>query len=137
MDPQKLSQLDPKLRSAYERVMGTTIPQPTPAQAQTTPPQSQPQPAASIPKPMSQPATNPQPQSSNFVHMNSQIPTSTAAPITSNPNFAIPTIPTQTTAMKKKSGMMPILFVILGVIFIAVYTLFWTKIFNLKLPFLP
>ncbi|KKQ36924.1 MAG: hypothetical protein US55_C0048G0010, partial [Candidatus Levybacteria bacterium GW2011_GWC2_37_7] len=35
MDPQKLSQLDPKLREAYQRVMGTVIPDSqTPAQTQ-------------------------------------------------------------------------------------------------------
>lgn len=159
MDPQKLSQLDPKLRDAYQRVMGTTIPQPQtpPAQTQdpiqpispTPAPQPQSTPAvtsASEPFITSQPAINQQPQSiptpemsvpaqpaSNFVQMNSEVP----AP---SQNFTAPPLmpQAQTMAVKKKSGiMMPIIFGIVGLIFLVIYTLFWTKIFNLKLPFLP
>ncbi|MBF8250213.1 MAG: hypothetical protein HW400_814 [Candidatus Levybacteria bacterium] len=159
MDPQKLSQLDPKLREAYQRVMGTTIPTPpatpaTPAQNQTPspaaepttppPPQIQPEPIPTPdieppiqPEPFSipQPAIDPNPQpipaggqtsdpavpaqpNSNFVQMNSEVPTAPSQ------NFA--------------SGiMMPILFGIVGLIFLVIYTFFWTKIFNFKLPFLP
>lgn len=193
MDPQKLSQLDPKLRDAYQRVMGTVIPepqvksdltqapppaspQPQPSDSIQTPtpppsptsipdptPQPQPQPEpepASIPTPQPKPiptpaaepepffkpqpvsepspAINPQPEpppASNFVQMNSEVP---AAPTVSTQNFAAPAPQAQTIALKKKSGMMmPVLFGIVGLVFIAIYTLFWTKIFNFKLPFLP
>ena len=121
MDPQKLSQLDPKLRDAYQRVMGTPIPQPQAPQSQ---PVSQPQPAIT-PEPPVQPA--------NFVQMNSEV---VANP--SSQNFTAPMPAAQTMAIKKKKGMMmPILFGIAGFILIAVYTFFWTKIFNFKLPFLP
>lgn len=169
MDPQKLSQLDPKLRDAYQRVMGTVIPesQTPPVQAQTPVPPipdpvptPQPQPEA-IPAPITEPTTGistpavqpepfliPQPtptqdpatpvqppaQASNFVQMNSEIP---AAPVTT-PNFTAPVPLTQTVAIKKKNGMMiPVLFGIVGLIFIVIYTIFWTRIFNVKLPFLP
>jgi cell division septal protein FtsQ len=66
--------------------------------------------------------------------MNSEV-----ASAQSSPNFSTPTPMSQgqTMAIKKKSGMMPILIGIAGLFFVAVYTLFWTKIFNFKLPFLP
>jgi len=83
MDPQKLSQLDPKLRAAYERVMGTPV-------ATSQAPQLQSQPIAPPPQPV---------------------------------------------AAGKKNGIMPVLFVLVGIVFIVIYTLFWTKIFNVKLPF--
>lgn len=168
MDPQKLSQLDPKLREAYQRVMGTPIPQPQvpPAQAQipqpdptpapqpqpepTTPPQTPPQQQEPffIPQPETPPAGGPQPQattqqaSSNFTQMNSEVAAAPIEPQTQNANFSNfatpPAMPqAQTMAIKKKSGIMPVLYVIVGVVFLVVYTLFWTKIFNFQLPFLP
>lgn len=68
MDPQKLSQLDPKLREAYQRVMKTSVPQQQapPMQSQTPPPAmsdaapamsdaaSSNEPASSIPDPTPQ-----------------------------------------------------------------------------------
>ena len=138
MDPQKLSQLDPKLREAYERVMGTTIPAPqAPAQAPVPPapvaptPQPQPQPLQPpfSPQPQVVPEAVPAQPASNFVQMNSEIRTAA-------PNIA-PQAQAQTMVLKKKSGIMPVLFVFVGIIFIVIYALFWTKFFNLKLPFLP
>lgn len=169
MDPKKLSQLDPKLREAYERVMGTTIPNlqvatdqkqtPLPAVALAeagtpinepiTPisnptPQPQPQPTPVVPQPITepQPAINPQPeaiptqQASNFVQMNSEVLAAPTPTATSNPNFVTP-IQTPIIAIKKNNLLIPILFGIVGLVFIVIYTLFWTKIFNFKLPFLP
>lgn len=161
MDPQKLSQLDPKLRDAYQRVMGTPIPQPQTAATQTQtpppaptiqeppvpqpqlPPQptvSQPQPA--IPQPEVPPVGGPTPQSSvplspaqtsNSTQMNSEVPS-----VQTSANFSTPPIPqTQTIPQEKKNHPMSILIGIVILVFIAVYTLFWTKIFNFKLPFLP
>ena len=149
MDPQKLSQLDSKLREAYQRVMGTPIlqsqtpPMPTPPMPDPTPappPQPEPQPppptggepTPNIEEPPAapQPATPPIPepampipppaQADNFVQMNSEVASA------------------QSTAIKKKNGvMMPVLFGVMGLTFIVIYTFFWTKIFNFKLPFLP
>lgn len=146
MDPQKLSQLDPKLRDAYQRVMGTTIPEPRAAPDPTSVPQPQPEPeptsaftsepqsAPLAPQqeaiPMPQPAI-PTQQASNFVQMNSEVPTPVAGA-----NFTTP-VQAQTMAIKKKSGMKPILIAIVVLVLIAVYTLFWTRIFNFKIPFLP
>lgn len=186
MDPQKLSQLDPKLREAYQRVMGTVIPEPQVAPIQTqaplpadsafvvtsakeaasakagtpiqTPqPQQQPKP---IPTPNTEPTvpqtpidqkrepffipqptpTNPEPtptqQTSNFVQMNSDVPTA-PAPLAPTPNFVAP-IQTQIIAVKKKNNMlMTTMIGITILVFIVVYGLFWAKIFNFKLPFLP
>ena len=174
MDPQKLSQLDPKLRDAYQRVMGTVIPETQPSAQPQTPdpiqrpptangntilsPKPQLQPAPPIVQPVAkpQPLINPQPQpiqaqqapqqaapaqpTPNFARMNSEIPTTTIAPAVApaNPNFSAPAPQAQTMVIKKKSsGIMPIIFFFVGLIFIVIYTLFWTKIFNLKLPFLP
>ena len=178
MDPQKLSQLDPKLRDAYQRVMGTPLPQVQPAsprgepiQAQAPPPPAggptppmpdptptptpSPEPPAPIPTPhiqepptappptiqpptpepsipTPQPAIPTPPARNNFVQMHSEVPSSSA-------NFSAPmSMPQgQTLAIKHKNGMMPILIGLASVIFLAVYTLFWTKVFNFKVPFLP
>lgn len=144
MDPQKLSQLNPKLREAYQRVMGTPIPKPQnqPVSLRGEPvggsqpepePISTPEPAITAPQPAI-PQQSPI-QANNFVQMNSEV-----SPAQSSPNFSTPApMPQgQTMTIKKKSGMMmPVLFGIVGLIFIVIYALFWTKIFNLKLPFLP
>lgn len=139
MDPQKLASLDPKLREAYQRVMGTPIPKtqtPPPPPKPTADPNQNP-----TPEPQPEPFPTPQPaiptpptQASNFVQMNSEA----ATPPTSQ-NFITPSpMPqSQTITVKKKNGMMPILIGIAGLVFVAIYTLFWTKIFNFKLPFLP
>ncbi len=138
MDPQKLSQLDPKLREAYQRVMGTPLP-PTPPAPNPVPAASEPQPAINPPPqaiPTPQPAIpTPPAQTDNFIQMNSEA--AVAPPAAATPNFTVPAPEAQTVLLKKKNGMLPILFVIVALIFIAIYTLFWTKIFNLRLPFLP
>lgn len=66
MDPQKLSQLDPKLRDAYQRVMGTVIPEPQVPAAQTQTPTTPPAPPTPptldpIPAPKPQPIPQPEP----------------------------------------------------------------------------
>ncbi len=166
MDPQKLSQLDPKLREAYQRVMGTSIPQPqvAPIQAQTPPPPPMPTPDPTPnPAPEPEPIPNeapakkedptpsiqepsvtqpeisppPEPTASNFVQMNSEVAAAPVTTETSSPNFSAPiATPTQTIAVKKKNSMMPILILIGGLILLIGYAYFWIKIFNLKIPFL-
>src|SRR3989338_142798 len=195
MDPQKLSQLDPKLREAYQRVMGTVIPEPqaAPIQAQTSPPaasepstpipnptptpQPEPEPipistpepsqTEPVPAPNTEPTIAPQPpadqkrepffipqpetpptggptpqpdpiqQASNFVQMNSEVPATPTAVPAPTPNFATP-VQSQTIAIKKKNNILiPAMIVITILVFIVVYGLFWARIFNLKLPFLP
>lgn len=61
MNPKSTANLDPKLREAYERIMGTTVPQPnlakpaTPSQVSETP--KTPPVAPTIPQPPIQPST--------------------------------------------------------------------------------
>jgi hypothetical protein len=135
MDPQKLSQLDPKLREAYLRVMGTeiTAPQGAPSvQAPNPVPQFQAQQEPSRPfVPTAQAIPG-------FGQGNSETPTTTSpaglrmtSPIGSAPAFR-----PQPVASEKR-GMMPVLFALVGVIFIVIYAFFWTRVFDLKLPFSP
>jgi hypothetical protein len=151
MDPQKLSQLDPKLRDVYQRIMGTQVskPQPAPIPQQSEPVQEQTfmPPISQIqPQPQPFPAQQPQPvvpaqPSPVFAQMNPQIPTPTPTMAASS-NFAAPIVSAtpqaQGMVIEKKGGssIKFILFGILALIFLVIYTLFWTKIFNLKLPFL-
>jgi hypothetical protein len=164
MDPQKLSQLDPKLRDVYTRIMGTTIPTPQAVQKPTpidgAPPapfinpvsdqsaQSQPTPIATQPSAPAPQAAPPPPSPTqtnpNFVQMNSTIPAAPAAATTiPTQNFTAPSpapVQAQTQqiiAAKKSGALKPIIFFFLGLILILGYTYFWIKFFNLKLPFLP
>lgn len=126
MDPKGLPNLDPKLKEAYERVMSTSISSsapsapttasaPTPAPQATAPAQAAPTPAAVA----SSPVAAPQPTS---------IPQSTSAS-----TFVAGNTP----AASSGSKISPVLLVIAGIIFFAVYTLFWLRFFNIPLPFLP
>lgn len=146
MDPKDLNQLDPKLREAYERVMGTNVPSPaqdlsgvsqnqapeqnipTAAPSEPTPP-----PPAQA-SPISQ-ATEPPPVSID-TSQSSQTPTS-PPPVYqsySAENGASPTSP-QTTAVHHSSRFAistPIL-VVLGVMFFAAYAALWIMVFGIKL----
>ena len=204
MDPQKLSQLDPKLRDAYQRVMGTPLPQVQPASPRGEPVQAQtplmptpPTPTPSIPDPTPAPQPAPQPEptpppaggptptieepgappqppeyqppvpepttpepppaipapepaptpepaipqqpplgTNNFVQMNSEVASAPTVAPPASPNFAAPAT-ASTIAVKKKSMMMPVMIGAAALVFLAIYTLFWTKLFSLKVPFLP
>ena len=136
MDPQKLSQLDPKLREAYQRVMGTTLPQVQPASPRGEPVQA--------PTPSQPPVSEPEPAipqqpplgANNFVQMNSEVASAPTVAPPASPNFAAPAT-ASTIAVKKKSMMMPVMIGVASLVFLAIYTLFWTKLFSLKVPFLP
>ena len=138
MDPKNPNQLDPKLKEAYDRVMSTTIaPNQTPPAAPA---------ASATPAAPTAPVT-PVPA----------VPASNAASATP----AVPAAPMQTTteelhrtttfvatdpktlagpigvATKKKgAGVSPILLVLLGVVFFAVYTLVWFNVFNVPIPYI-
>ena len=87
MNP-KTANLDPNLRQAYDRVMGTATPQPA----------------------VSSPA---------------QTPTDTSKP------------QTQVVTAKNRGRLSPVLIVVAVVLFFIIYTVIWTMVFKLKLPFLP
>jgi hypothetical protein len=133
MDPQKLSQLDPKLQEAYLRVMGTEVPAPQANLSVQTPvaaPQFQAQ---------QEPIQAPTPVSQPIQEMSSEIPvpqTSMPAGLRmTSPVGPAPGFRPQPAVIEKKSGSMPVLFAVVGVVFIVIYALFWTRVFNLKLPF--
>ncbi|HSX40224.1 MAG TPA: hypothetical protein VLF68_01285 [Candidatus Saccharimonadales bacterium] len=133
MDKKALDQMDPKLRETYERVMGTTVAAPSVAPAsqptEPAPMQTPAMPASpaspiidseatrGVGGPTVQPAEQPQPAppqsfapQSNVVHLNQ------------GTGMVMP---------KKKSGFSPVLYIIGGVVFLAVYAFIWMKIFNI------
>lgn len=138
MDKQ-LAGLDPKIQETYHRVMSIQTPSGNPV-----PPVQNPQSPPVVPQsPIASPIQQTPPQ---FMP---------AAPEQSPPTMAVEkeepvtiTIPTppptineansQVFNSKKKAGQVSPIIMIMGVmIFFAVYTLVWVKIFNARLPFLP
>lgn len=90
--------LDPKLKEAYERVMGTAVNGAKPVAQQTPPPVTN---------------TAPQPVSSPVPEVN------------------------LTPQAEDKKQSSPVILVVVGIVFLLVYTLFWIKFFSIPLPFLP
>jgi len=144
MDPKTLSNLDPKLRETYERVMGSASaaePGSTPAPGATAPTQ----PAATIPAAES---PIPTPSASHVVE-----PTPTLSPATpvmpaTEPNpFQTPVMPAaeppplpspasvNQMTDQNASPLIRILYIVGAIVFFIVYTFFWTKVFNLQWPF--
>lgn len=114
-------QLDPKLKEAYDRVMGTSV--------GNTPQQNPPQ-----PHPQEQPKEQPQPQIANQ-------PEPTVHETTVNPSPApaqVAAAPTQKAVIaEKKKGKISPLVIVLGIIvFFAIYLVVWVKLFNINVPFI-
>jgi len=121
-----VSQLDPKLKEAYDRVMGTVI-TPSAKESQVIPSTLPP----SIPTPPTAPIehvnttpiahSEPSPMATAVQHQAVSSPVSTTQVIT---------IP------HKKSRSRALIFMLAGIIFFVVYALLWIKMFNLKFPIL-
>jgi hypothetical protein len=138
MNPKGVNDLDPKLRETYERIMGTTPgaplenkdPQPQSPAAATEPPHPilETHAEASIKSP-AQSFLNPAVPSSSqtqTIKPNdpfSQTLTPPAEVITKNAVIGNPS--------KKKNGIMPMVFILIGVVFFIAYAVFWAKIFRL------
>lgn len=126
MDPKMPSNLDPKLKEAYERVMGTTIPKPSAPPTPTATPMPNPIPGSSQalpaqPRPEMPSPVPPSPQSSETMVKVSPTPTAFVAK-----------------PQKAKSGGISPTIIFLGLfVFFVVYSLFWLKFFNVSIPFLP
>ncbi len=121
MDPKSTQTLDPKLKEAYDRVMGTTLPQ-------TSPPPITEKPTAPM-----DPMTTHEPQnkpSAPPIHQTTQMPT----PITTAPHISSGFVAPHE---EKKPAVSGTLLIIAGVVFLIVYTLFWLKRFGIAIPFLP
>ncbi len=119
MNPKTPADLDPKLKEAYDRVMGGNF---APSAPTATPPNPAPK-IETVPAP---PATNPpplppltNPMSVNMPPLNVMSPSS--APVTAQP----------ANSAKKKSKISPIIFLIVGLAFFAVYAVVWAKVFKL------
>ncbi|MBI4079545.1 MAG: hypothetical protein HY429_04595 [Candidatus Levybacteria bacterium] len=149
MDPKTARSLDPKLKEAYDRVMGTL----TTSHAATTSPLPSPPPPPLPPPADTQLSKPPFPslgmppvQAAQSVapHSPQQIAEPTIQPQPVQPQAAKPTTSAASSgttfvaqAHKGKSGVHPA-FVATGVVvFFLAYTFFWIKFFNLPLPFIP
>lgn len=130
MDPKKMAQLDPKLKEAYERVMGSSTGAPSAPTATQAP--------ASIPQ---SPITQ-TPMESMHATIPVQNPAMTPpAPVVHATNNKQPgnnvNISSAFVATKKSAGISPLLLWVLGAIFFIAYAIFWIKFFNLSIPYLP
>jgi hypothetical protein len=153
MDPKALSNMDPKLRETYERVMGNSV-----ASTQTSPSTSFPSPGAAVssqftsnfntsiaPTPASVPpvAEIPQPQTLTPPF---NPPVAPATPVTP---FSPPITPQAASAgafqplpspasipqQQGSSPLLRILYIFGAIVFFALYTIFWIKVFGFQLPF--
>lgn len=139
MNPKNLNDLDPKLREAYEKVMGTNFnPAGPSAEASNQTPSAQPQ---SQPLMQTQPADEPTPAIQTIPTQPPAPANPTPSPLPSQNPFVQtpeppPTVFTQTDTLpkeqnSKKLNFMPIIFVIGGAIFFAAYAVIWAKLFGL------
>jgi hypothetical protein len=133
MNPKNINDLDPKLKETYERVMGTSFAQ-TPTQAAPQPQQplqtvvepTQPPLAAQMAQPVETPISAPE-----------MVPSPQMTPV--NPAFTQTVTPPPNVmvgdatapAKKKNAFLMPVLFVVGGVIFFVAYAVIWAKVFGL------
>ncbi len=140
MNPKGANDLDPKLKEAYDRIMGTSFT-----------PSAPPNPIAGNPNaPKDQPPAAPQqpaqPPSSNTPLMQTQVYTPTSAPENNQTNSS--QVFTQSNSQplssvfsqspsnepvvkKKKLNLLPLLLVFGGIIFLIIYVVVWAKVFSL------
>lgn len=113
MNPKTPQDLDPKLKEAYERVMGGNQGQPL----SPTPPPNAPLPTQPAPPsvPLTNPFANPQPP---IATTNVQSPSITPLNANGKP-------------VKKKTKISPIIFLVVGLAFFVVYAVVWAKVFKL------
>lgn len=113
MNPKTPQDLDPKLKEAYERVMGgnqgpslSSAPSPkiesAPLPTQTPP--------ASVP--LANPFVNPQPVTT--------VQSPSSSPVGTNGK-----------PLKNKPKISPIIFLVVGLVFFVIYAVVWGKVFNL------
>jgi hypothetical protein len=147
MDPKTLSNIDPKLRETYERVMGTTptsspaTPPPAPVQADAAP-QTPHEPPPEAPTPASLFSSSPStdtPDTSAFGQpavVTPYNPETTAQTNEHSMNQPLPSPASvaQAAHTQEATPLLRVLYIVGAVLFFMVYTIFWVKIF--KLPFL-
>lgn len=125
MNPTTQGQLDPKLKETYDRVMGSQFTVPA------APPKSPVMPSASIPPSPVQTQTPAQTVQAPLPSSGQAIPASAPAQVF----VASPATPngSKTTVVKNPSGkkISPVIFIILGIAFFAVYAVVWLKVFRI------
>lgn len=152
MDPKNTgaatpTNLDPKLKEMYDRIMAVNVSASTSGPAQnnqavtaensvSTPPV--------IPPPIAQqPAANAAfniPQNTTPNIPITTMPTTPAQPLAQPAKTATVKAPTSFVATSKKGGsskLKSVLYVFGGILFLLVYTFFWLKYFKIAIPFLP
>jgi hypothetical protein len=136
MDPKAGQILDPKLKEAYDRVMGASLP-PTPAAPIAKPAQMEPPKMPDHHEPIDPMMPKDHPVAAAPVH--SPAPASSPAAATPGPQHASMSFSTAYVAPhpEKKAPISGALLMVAGVIFLFVYTLFWMKWFGMAIPFLP
>ncbi|MCL5432792.1 MAG: hypothetical protein M1524_01605 [Patescibacteria group bacterium] len=122
MDPKKPSELDPKLKEAYDRVMGTATPAPQTPQPVVSQPAA---PQVFTPSGASKPQVSNVSSAPQTTMVNSPSSTSASSTFVSKPGNA------------KSGGFSPVLIIFGLLIFFVVYALFWVKFFGISIPFLP
>ena len=132
MDPNALSNLDPKLKETYEKVMGTNTASPaqsappTPVDGAPTPIQENPN-SDGLSAPIQPPLPDNPAQSSESpqtVTINQPLP---------NPAAASSDIITK--PQGGHGGLIKVFYVLGATVFFVIYIFFWMKIFNISLPF--
>lgn len=126
MDKKLYPTLDPKIKEVYDRVMGLSL---------ATSPLAPSSPQKPVEKPVTQTISY-QP-SSNTTPQPAKPPVPPTAPATTTFTATAGTIASSSGAKIKNSTISPAILIVLGLVFFFVYALFWMKLFNLPVPFLP
>lgn len=138
MDPKSPPTLDPKLKEAYDRVMGATLPKSPPAEQPTMSAATPPLPAhPAEPEKQAMPTSPPMPAHAAPVEQHATTATPTHLP-TPTPATTLPHASSGFVAShdEKKPAVSGTLLIIAGVVFFIVYTLFCLKLFGVEIPFL-
>lgn len=125
MDPKNPTDLDPKLKETYERVMGTVIPNP-PAQT----------PSDGAQAPQSKPTS--EPIAPNLAAQTNPAPIESVPSETFQPTFVPPpavSAQTQVFSTTKKSKISPFILVLGAIAFFIIYLIIWVKVFGLHFLF--
>lgn len=146
MDPKTLSNLDPKLRETYERVMGSTNSPGATASTPTPPPVDGGASATATPPPIPTPTASPVDATLSSTPEPAVAPQASPAP--GNNPFQTPVVavnepaplpsPASVNQNVQTGGASPlvrVLYIFGAIVFFAVYTYFWMRVFNLQLPF--
>jgi hypothetical protein len=136
MDPKSAQTLDPKLKEAYDRVMGATLP------TSQTPPVANPSVGNSPVSPHHDPLDKMAIKENPPMQAAAPLPTHQAGTVSPSPT-PVATAPLHVSSgfvaphEEKKAPVSGTLLIVAGVVFLIVYTLFWLKWFGIPLPFLP